>query len=116
MKLLVSINRAIEMFDIGETLFREEVLPQLQMVKIGSRRLIPVSELEKWVDDHKGTSLSSAATSGASASPSTGSGTSTRRVRARAQKLKESLDHSTQKPSEESSQRNKTEHKAQVST
>ena len=36
---------------IGETTFREHVLPYVRVIRIGRMRLIPVTELERWADE-----------------------------------------------------------------
>jgi excisionase family DNA binding protein len=43
-------EEAAEAIGVGKTTFYEQVLPQLRVVYLGRARLIPVAELERWVD------------------------------------------------------------------
>ena len=37
---------------MGLTLFKEEVLPHLRVVRVRSKPVIPVTELERWVQEN----------------------------------------------------------------
>lgn len=54
-RLLVSIDEAAGMLGIGETVFREEILPGICTVPVGKREKVDVADLRKWVDTQKAT-------------------------------------------------------------
>lgn len=49
-RLAYSIDEAAELLGVGKTAFREYVLPQLRVVKVGTKPIIPRRELEAWLD------------------------------------------------------------------
>jgi hypothetical protein len=49
-KLLVSREQAAEMCDVSVDFFDEHIRPELKVVYLGRRVLIPVREIEKWID------------------------------------------------------------------
>ena len=49
-RLALRPDEAADAIGIGRTMFYEEVLPQLRCVYLGRVRLVPVSELEKWLE------------------------------------------------------------------
>jgi excisionase family DNA binding protein len=46
----LTINEACESLGVGWDLFHESIEPELRVVRIGRRKLIPVSELQVWLD------------------------------------------------------------------
>jgi len=46
----LTINEACESLGVGWDLFHESIEPELRVVRIGRRKLIPVSELQAWLD------------------------------------------------------------------
>jgi hypothetical protein len=43
-------DEAAEAVGLGRSAFYEQVLPQLRVVYVGRARLVPVSELERWLE------------------------------------------------------------------
>lgn len=48
-RLALSPAEAAEALGVGITLFQEQIQPELRIVRIGRRRLIPVAELVAWL-------------------------------------------------------------------
>jgi excisionase family DNA binding protein len=42
---------------VGPTFFDEHVAPQLRLVRVGRKRLVPVSELERWIAENAATRI-----------------------------------------------------------
>jgi hypothetical protein len=38
---------------MGLTMFSEQVQPELEVVRVGAKVLIPVAELQRWVGEHQ---------------------------------------------------------------
>jgi hypothetical protein len=51
-KLLLSRAEAAEVLDVSEDFFDEHIRPEIRVVYEGRRVLIPVREIEKWIDRH----------------------------------------------------------------
>lgn len=51
--LAVPITKAAEMCGVSRRTFYDRVLPELATVRIGRRLVVPVKELEKWIDEHR---------------------------------------------------------------
>ena len=51
-KLALSVEEAAEAVGVGRSHFYKEIYPQLRVVYSGRRRLIPVRELDRWLDEH----------------------------------------------------------------
>ncbi len=49
--LCVRQEEAAAMLSISRRSLREEVLPQIRVIRRGRRTLIPVAELARWVDE-----------------------------------------------------------------
>src|SRR4051794_32104472 len=49
--LALSAPKAAASLDIGPDLFAARVAPELKVIRLGSRRLYPVDELRRWVDE-----------------------------------------------------------------
>ena len=48
--LAVSPEEAAELLGIARSTFYQRVLPELRVVDLGRRRLVPVRELERWIE------------------------------------------------------------------
>lgn len=44
------IKEAAALISVGETTFKQEVLPEIRIIKCGRLRLIPDTELDRWVE------------------------------------------------------------------
>jgi hypothetical protein len=44
----VNTTRAAEMMSVSRDTFRERIEPELKIVRMGARKLIPVAELQRW--------------------------------------------------------------------
>lgn len=44
-------NEAANSLGVKLTFFKEHIAPDLRVVRIGAKRLYPVRELERWVED-----------------------------------------------------------------
>jgi hypothetical protein len=51
-KLLVNRRDAARMLGMSVDSFRRHVEPDCRIVRVGSMRLIPVRELEVWIENH----------------------------------------------------------------
>jgi excisionase family DNA binding protein len=51
-RLALSPREAAAALGVGLTYFQQVVQPDLKIVRIGRRRLIPVSELVRWLEQH----------------------------------------------------------------
>ena len=47
-----SIPEAAAFLGIGETAFREHVLPRLRVVRVGRKPIVPRAELDRFLDRH----------------------------------------------------------------
>jgi predicted protein tyrosine phosphatase len=50
--ILVSRDDAAKMLAMSLRHFENFVQPNIRVVRVGQRRLIPVAELERWADEH----------------------------------------------------------------
>jgi hypothetical protein len=50
--LAVGPDRAAELLSISRDLFDREVLPHLRIVRVGRRVIVPIVELQKFLDRH----------------------------------------------------------------
>jgi excisionase family DNA binding protein len=51
-RLALSVSEACESLGVGWDLFHERIEPELKAVRLGRRKLYPVSELERWLADN----------------------------------------------------------------
>lgn len=51
-RLAYSLPEACESLGVGETFVRTQILPDIKAIRVGRRTLIPVVELERWLDRH----------------------------------------------------------------
>ena len=56
-RLVFSIEEAAEALCISRDTFERYVIAELRLVRVGRRLLVPVRELERWVEQHAGTPL-----------------------------------------------------------
>jgi excisionase family DNA binding protein len=49
-RLAYTPGEAAAAIGVGRTTFYEQVLPDLRVIRIGRKRLIPIRELEKWTE------------------------------------------------------------------
>lgn len=51
-KMALTIEEACTALGISWDLWREHVAPEVRMVRLGRRRLVPIAELQKWLAEH----------------------------------------------------------------
>lgn len=51
-RLALTRQEAADALGIGLTTFKEQVQPHLRIVRRGKVRMIPVAELQRWLDDN----------------------------------------------------------------
>lgn len=51
-RIAMSKQEAAVALGVSIDFFDEHVVPDLRMVRVGRRRLVPIGELERWLDDH----------------------------------------------------------------
>ena len=56
-KLAVSVTEAADLLGTSADHFRRHVLPELRIVRSGRLRLVPISELEAWIERHAARAL-----------------------------------------------------------
>jgi excisionase family DNA binding protein len=49
-RLALTPNEAAASIGVGRSFFYEHILPDLRVIRIGRKRLIPVRELENWTE------------------------------------------------------------------
>lgn len=49
-RFALTIEEAAESIGIGRTAFREHVLPELRVVRVGAKPVIPCAELERYLE------------------------------------------------------------------
>ncbi len=50
--LALSIEQACASLGVGWDLWKSSIEHEIRIVRIGRRKLVPVAELEKWLDQH----------------------------------------------------------------
>jgi hypothetical protein len=55
--LAVSREQAASLIGVSVDTFERRVLPALRVVQVGRRQLVPVRELERWVEDNSARAL-----------------------------------------------------------
>jgi excisionase family DNA binding protein len=50
--LALTVEQAAAALSVGYDVFHRSIEPELRIVRIGRRKLIPVSELQRYLDDH----------------------------------------------------------------
>ena len=51
-RLAFTPEEAAEAIGVSRSFFYEHILADLQVVRVGRKRLVPVKELERWLDRH----------------------------------------------------------------
>jgi excisionase family DNA binding protein len=59
--LALSVKQACASLGVSWDTWREHIEPEVKLVRIGRRKLIPVRELERWLAEHAETTLKGAA-------------------------------------------------------
>lgn len=49
-RIALTPDEAANAIGVGRSLFYEQILPELRVVRVGRKRLIPVRELETWTE------------------------------------------------------------------
>lgn len=49
-RIALTPDEAANSIGVGRSMFYEQILPELRVVRIGRKRLIPVRELETWTE------------------------------------------------------------------
>jgi hypothetical protein len=50
--LALSVEEACKALGVSWKLWREHIEPQVKLVRVGRRKVIAVTELQKWLDEH----------------------------------------------------------------
>ena len=50
--LALSVEQACDALGVSWDTWKEHIAPDVRIVRIGRRKLIAVSELQRWLDDH----------------------------------------------------------------
>jgi hypothetical protein len=50
--LALSTEQAAAALSVSWDVFHEQIEPELRIIRLGRRKLIPVAELERWISDH----------------------------------------------------------------
>ena len=56
-RLALNIKEACASLGISWDVWREHVEPSVRLVRIGARKLVPVTELQRWLDENADTTL-----------------------------------------------------------
>jgi excisionase family DNA binding protein len=56
-RIALTVEEAAESLGVSQDFFKEYIAPELQIVRLGRRKLIGVKALEIWVEDHAEWSL-----------------------------------------------------------
>jgi hypothetical protein len=50
--LALTVEQACAALSVSWEIWREHVEPEIKLVRLGRRKVIPVAELERWLADH----------------------------------------------------------------
>ena len=50
--LALSVQQACEALGVSWDVWHKSIEPDVRIVRLGRRKLIPVSELQRWLDEH----------------------------------------------------------------
>jgi hypothetical protein len=64
LRLALSPDEAAAAIGVSRDFFDQHVLPELRVVRRGRRRLVPVRELERWLDESAARALEPSETGG----------------------------------------------------
>ena len=56
-RFVLSVEEAAAALSVSRDTFERYVLAELRLIRLGRRLLVPIPELERWVDEHAGTPL-----------------------------------------------------------
>jgi hypothetical protein len=56
-RLALNVKEACAAIGVSSDVWREHVEPDVRLVRIGARKLVPVAELERWLDAHAESAL-----------------------------------------------------------
>lgn len=56
-RLSLNVKEACASLGVSWDVWREHIEPEVRLVRIGARKLVPVAELERWLADHAETTL-----------------------------------------------------------
>jgi hypothetical protein len=56
-RLALNVKEACAALGVSWDVWREHVEPDVRLVRIGTRKLVPVAELERWLAEHGETTL-----------------------------------------------------------
>jgi hypothetical protein len=57
-RIAMSKQEAAAALGVSIDFFDEHIVPDLRMARVGRRRLVPIAELERWLDEHADHALS----------------------------------------------------------
>jgi excisionase family DNA binding protein len=49
-RIALTPDEAANSIGVGRSMFYEQILPELRVIRVGRKRLIPVRELETWTE------------------------------------------------------------------
>jgi excisionase family DNA binding protein len=50
--LALTIEEAANALSVSQDFWKEHIAAEVKMVRIGSRKMVPVSALQEWLDEH----------------------------------------------------------------
>lgn len=56
-RVALNIREASAALGVSWDFWKEHIEPDIRLVRIGARKLVPVRELERWLDEHAETTL-----------------------------------------------------------
>lgn len=56
-RLAVNVKEACSSLGVSWDVWKEHIEPDVKLVRIGSRKLVPLSELQRWLDNNATTVL-----------------------------------------------------------
>lgn len=56
-RLALNVKEAAAALGVSWDTWREHIEPDIRLVRIGARKLVPVAELERWLSEHGETTL-----------------------------------------------------------
>ena len=57
-RLALNIKDACQALSVSWDVWKQHIEPDVRIVRIGTRKLVPVAELQRWLADHAETTLS----------------------------------------------------------
>jgi len=51
-RLTLSVSEACDVLGVGHDFWQEHIAPEIRIVRAGRRKLVPVTELVRWIDRH----------------------------------------------------------------